>query len=939
MAQSFRASIYYLLLCSACLFLPIKGQAQSLSPVQDDRTAGTIYSYKPQKKKVNSLTKELGQSLFFTTDPALKVSVETVTPAPVKKQSRKATDFSWLTPTEPRPAPVPEQTPTLKQPTKIMSRMNPASPPLSPVVSKIKAPPIPDLYAGPSSQKLAIYEPNLTTKTMKEVSVLPEPQKLIEETVIVSDPKPEPAMILAESVIKNHAAIEKKAEQVPPENVLAKKPKKEEPVDLQADDLFHNEQSNVLTASGNVVIQQTGRTLKADRISYAMDEDRVIARGNVSLEDQNGDIYNTSYAEMSNKLQDGEIKELKSVLNDGSRFNAQRGERKDGNTTTMHNASYTPCEPCENKPDADPLWQIKADEVIHDQAGQRIEYKNARFELGDVPVMYTPYFAHADGSVDRKSGFISPVLGYKSDMGAFAGPQYYWSIAPDKDATIGVVTSTSQNPIAFGQWRQRWANAGLELNGSTTHASRKRQDGGETVTIEEELRGHINGEARWDMTDKWRSGINVAWASDDQYMRQYDIDDLKIVDENVLENEIYAERFSGRDYFVGRALSFQDIRTQDRREDQPEVLPELIASFKGDPNSVPLIGGTWSVDTSFLGLRREGESQDVNRFSMAGGWNKRMTSDIGVQTDVQALVRGDVYNVRDRDLATLGSGKSDTSTDRRAFANITVTNSMPFAKELETAQVVLEPSVSVFMSSDVENEEDIPNEDSQDIQLDAGNLFAPNRFSGLDRVEDEPKVTYGMLTGIYGHDGSKLDVFIGQSYNLNEDSDSFPEGSGLNDQSSDIVGRVSAYAKEDFGLDYRFQLNNRNMSSQRHEIDAYTKLGQLELSGRYLFAKSLAGTDINQSREQIRGNASYWLSEEWRVNTGATQDLGENPGLRNAYAGLDYIGQCISLSLTGQRNLTDDSSGESDTEIFLRIGLKNLGEFSTAGLQVNNSTE
>ena len=66
----------------------------------------------------------------------------------------------------------------------------------------------------------------------------------------------------------------------------------------------------------------------------------------------------------------------------------------------------------------------------------------------------------------------------------------------------------------------------------------------------------------------------------------------------------------------------------------------------------------------------------------------------------------------------------------------------------------------------------------------------------------------------------------------------------------------------------------------------------------------------------------------------ATQDLGIDPGLRNTYFGLDHYGQCVSWRLSAERNLTDDASGENDTEIYFRIGLKNLGEFEKSGLDI-----
>jgi hypothetical protein len=44
---------------------------------------------------------------------------------------------------------------------------------------------------------------------------------------------------------------------------------------------------------------------------------------------------------------------------------------------------------------------------------------------------------------------------------------------------------------------------------------------------------------------------------------------------------------------------------------------------------------------------------------------------------------------------------------------------------------------------------------------------------------------------------------------------------------------------------------------------------------------------------------------------------------------LDYLGQCMTVSANARRSFTLDETGENGTEVTLRIGLKNLGEFGT----------
>ncbi len=706
------------------------------------------------------------------------------------------------------------------------------------------------------------------------------------------------------------------------------------PVDIQADQMSRDEKTDIVSASGDVMIVQSGRILRADDVLYKLSEDTVEAEGYVVLNEENGDIHLVDRAVYQNALRDGKVENLRTVLNDGSRFTAESGELKGGVAATMHEASYTPCEPCKDDPDKPPIWGIVASEVLHDQEEHRVSYKHARFEAMGVPIGYAPYFSHPDGTIKQKSGFLAPSVGYKSELGGFAENSYYWAIAPDQDATFGLIAMTEQAPLGLLEYRNRWDDASFEISGGLTYSDRTESRNGEDVHKDDEMRGHVFAEGLWSIDDKWRSGVNVNWASDDQYMRQYDF-----TNEDVLENEVYLERFSGRDYAAARVIAFQDIRIRETPLDQPNILPEVVASFKGEPGNIPLLKGQWSVDTSALGLRRDSGEQDVQRVSLGAGWDRKMVSDYGLLTALHASVRGDVYHTTDRTEATTGSGRSTSSTDIRGFPQFHMQSSYPMARSFKNVQAKIEPVVAVTFAPNLTREDSIPNEDSNNVQIDASNVFEPNRFPGYDRVEDRSRVTYGLRTGLYGYEGSSGEVFLGQSYRFDKGDNPFPQGSGLDRQDSDIVGQISGKYKSTYDLNYRFQLGSNDVFSQRHEVDASADWNRFRLNSTYLFANALEGTDITESREQLEAHAQFYFTKEWRSRFGATQDLGENPGLRKAYTGLDYLGQCLFLSLTGERNLTRDASGDSSTEVLFRIGLKNLGEFEESSLRPASETD
>lgn len=704
---------------------------------------------------------------------------------------------------------------------------------------------------------------------------------------------------------------------------ISQEKKKSVPVDLVADRLEHDEVTQTVTASGHVELKQSGRTLLADEIVYDLGADSVMARGNVTLKDPSGDVHTAQQLMLSDEMRSGFVDGLQSWLANGGHFEAEEG-RKEGDKIIMKNASYTPCE-CDQNEGELPGWLIRAKEVTYHQDENRVTYKDASVEVLGVPVFWSPYLGHPDGKIKRKSGFLTPGIGLDSELGLTVTSNYYWALAPDRDATTGVMLTSQESPVFLAGYRQRYDRAEIEFDGSVTNSSRTESDAGVDVAKGNSWRGHMFSKGKWDMNDKWRSGYDLELTSDDQYLRQYNFSG-----KDVLENQVFAERFSGRNYAVGRVLSFQDVRIGEERTDQPSVLPEIKANFLGDPNE--MLGGRWSLDLSYLGLARDGNGQDVNRLSTELGWQKKIVLSSGLVNTLEASVRGDAYHIADRQTDPPGGpGQGDNGNETRVFPRIHAVSSYPVAKSYEKAQAVIEPVAAVTIAPDVNGEDrDIPNEDSQDVQIDATNILTANRFPGMDRIEDGTHLTYGLRTGLYGYGGSYIDVFAGQSHRFKDSGNPFPAGSGLEGQDSDYVGQIAGVYDGRYGINYRFQLDNDDLSPQRHEADVFADWGRVAWNTRYLFAKALEGTDIQDNREQIENKAAFLLTRKWRLRGSALHDLGEEPGLRRAAVGLDYLGCCVTFSTTAERTLTRDSSGDSGTEITFRIGLKGLGEFDNS---------
>jgi LPS-assembly protein len=231
---------------------------------------------------------------------------------------------------------------------------------------------------------------------------------------------------------------------------------------------------------------------------------------------------------------------------------------------------------------------------------------------------------------------------------------------------------------------------------------------------------------------------------------------------------------------------------------------------------------------------------------------------------------------------------------------------------------------------------EMPNEDARAIELEDSNLFALNRFPGYDRFEDGARVTYGIDYAL-NLPGISVDANIGQSYRLSDRPALFPDGVGLTDKLSDIVGRTTVRFRDFVSLTHRYRLDKDNLAIRRNEIDAtigsrrtYVLLGYLRLN-----------RDIDTSiedlrdREEVRVGGRVQIGRFWSAFGSAIIDLTdrkEDPfSTADGYQpirhrlGIAYDDDCLELGLTWRRDYQDTGDARRGNTFLLRLSFKNLG--------------
>jgi LPS-assembly protein len=685
------------------------------------------------------------------------------------------------------------------------------------------------------------------------------------------------------------------------------------PVLFTADQLEYDDTLGVVTARGNVELTQDNRTVLADMLVYDQVNDIVTAQGNVALLEPTGEVLFTDYAELTGNLRNAVIANLGMLLSDNARLAANIARRsREGTLTELAQAVYSPCEVCAENPD--PLWQIKAERVVYDQLEETVRYRDATLEFLGVPLLYTPYLQHPGPNVKRQSGILVPTFGSSSQLGGWIRVPVYVVIDDQSDATIEPYLTSDQGLAMVGEYRQRFSFGEFYAYGSATVADREELG---RVIREDSFRAHLDADGIFSIDENWRAGLDLQLSTDDTYRRVYGFDSPTILTSNV-----YAEGFYGRNYLRADFYAFRDQRAQDDSNDTPMILPELQAHYISDPND---FGAYWTIDASSRSLYRGGGDSDSHRLSLAGGWNLPYVTDAGQLIDVSLSLRGDLYYVQDFTRPDSGE-RVDNEYVTRLFPQAAVTWRWPLVRNLPPYQVVVEPIAGVVVSPFGNNPENIPDEDSRGFEIGATNLFDPNRFPGYDRVEGGQRVNYGLNFALLDDSGGYSSLFLGQSLRLGDD-DAFLSGSGVENELSDLVGRVEVRPGGNVTVIDRFRFDVVRQELTAHDLTLVAGPPELRLSAQYVFVESGETNQSEDDREEVVAAFTSDIDEYWRVYGNVRYDLNEGT-TRTAGLGLAYEDECFIVATSFQRSFFEDRDLRPNDALTVRIGLKTLGELT-----------
>ncbi|MDX2158748.1 MAG: LPS assembly protein LptD [Hyphomicrobiaceae bacterium] len=724
---------------------------------------------------------------------------------------------------------------------------------------------------------------------------------------------------------------------------------KSQPLYLQGDELIYDTRNNRVVARGNVEIYYNNYILTADEVIYDQGANTLIAQGNAQLKEPNGNIVKGDRIETTADFRDAFIQSLSLIGRDDTRIAARKAVRKDGNVTEFEQGKFTPCK---NDPGKPPLWCLSAQRVVHDQQAATITYQDAQFELFGVPIIYLPYFQHADPSVKRRSGFLAPEYSTNTNLGFGTSLPYYFAIAPNADFTFDPKVWSKQGILYQGEWRHRVAIGGItgqynvklagidqdsdNLPDGTDPAKRARLDG---------WRGSVQTKGVFSLSSWWKFGWDATIESDDTFRRFYKLDNILQTDRI---NTAWLQGLSDRNYFGMQFYQFGGLLLEDSPASESRVHPVIDWSYIVGQ---PVLGGELSFNSNAQSISRS-DGTDSSRVAFDASWRRKLIDGLGQVWTPFAYARADVTTFTNGfDPDTTTSIGEDTIT--RAIGAVGIKYAYPFVAHTSAGAHVVEPVGQVVARPAHVSQRRLPDEDAKSLIWDDTLLFDVDKFSGWDRIETGTRANVGLQYTFQAASGGYARFIAGQSFHVagtNPFADpgrvpydtvdangiqssttiaNFSPNSGLDTDRSDYV--IGAYIApiQNFRLVGQSRFDEQELSLRRQNVYSSLALGPLSLQAQYAYTRDDPQLGIYTSQQEVIGGAGLKLTDNWSVQGLARFDIDERLWLQEQFQ-IKYSDECFVLTASYIENHINNPTLDikPDRTVMLRFELKHLGQFS-----------
>lgn len=589
-------------------------------------------------------------------------------------------------------------------------------------------------------------------------------------------------------------------------------PLKESATSITADSgLFSQKSKSILT--GDVVVIQPGRRLEADHAviyrdasgrykildltgnvrAYQPGELIIADSAHFNLLNKTGVLQNVKYRTMLSS-KDQIQNQMTPVSKNQEKLNgavawgqAQQAIQTKPEHTSYKEVSYSTC-----SPDA-VQWKMVASKMNLNKKTEYGNAENVRFYYKGIPIFYVPYWTFPL-TKKRKTGLLFPLYGETGISGFQIGVPFYWNIAPNYDDTITPTYYSKRGVLYVNKFRYLTHHSLGAISGSfmpddsafkkfkeTAASNYAGQSGLNNLLKDSDNRYSLRWQNETQFNPHWTGLVNYAKVSDDYYLQ-----DFGSMPEQITTNEVLQQgqvQYNSTHWvFTALVQGYQTLHPVNR---QPLANAyDMLPQFSLDANYPDFWKGldfSWQNQATYFSRQPVPNTLNINggRFETRPGLSYPMNWIWGyftpqVQYDVTKYQLGfqnvPIMPVQFPPPVSVSPLNSNIT---RKLPIFDVHSGLYFDRNVHIAgqsyDQTLEPEL-FYLYVPYVNQDEIPEFDSGMIPFDYSQLWATNRFSGLDRIGDANQMTYAVTTRFINNKtgNEKFRFSVGQIYYFHE---------------------------------------------------------------------------------------------------------------------------------------------------------------------------
>ena len=656
---------------------------------------------------------------------------------------------------------------------------------------------------------------------------------------------------------------------------------------LQADSVELSEK-DISRFKGNVVIQQPNKRIETEEAQYKKQFEKVEAQGNIRLITP-GIQINSDSANFDLKTDHAILKNAEyQSLTSRARGEASQIEIKNKNITELSDATYTTCEA--DKTD----WLLSANSITLNNKSRQGSAKHVVLRFKNVPFFYFPYLRFPLGE-ERLSGFLFPSFGSSDKHGSEFKIPYYWNIHPQLDATITPWYMSKRGTLLDTELRYLTEN-----NKGTLRSEYLNND--KLVNDKRERFYWLH-----------QSTPGLGWQANAEYNYIADKDHLTDFSNNLNNTSTtYLVRkgniaYNSTNWVVNiNAEGYQIISGTEPYQRLPQIT--VNSRYSETDNTF-----NYTIQSEAVRFDHNDSSKTVgDRLHLKPGVAYPLRSAAGFLVPKLSvdLTR---YNLEQ------ATGTAQIS---RSIPTFSLNGGLFFERDSQIFNnnyiQTLEPQL-FYVYVPYKDQSAIPVFDTSVYAYNVNQSFTDYRFSGIDRIGDDNRLTVALATRFINQQSGQ-EVFMaraGQIYYFSDRKVQLPGTAVDKTSRSNIIAELKILPA------------NWNLSSQlewdprlNEKVTSSTQLGF-----RYnKFNLNLAHRFQRSTLETRELKMNWDLSSRWQFNVAHLYDL-KNEHIVENLLGIKYESCCWGLRLsTKERYL---SNTQTDRGIYLELVLKGLGGFGT----------